>query len=159
MVVSTRSPIWNSNCLFSREWNWPMMRYTHRTSERNRRLERLMNGMKSGLKPLFLAMLLAALPVASVVCPLWMTTSSNDHTHCSQGTRLPEPCPLVVCQATSPYLTATSSPDIPVLIELPDQEIEPIVTALVAADTIERHCGTSAGRDVPVFLGTHSLRI
>ena len=73
-------------------------------AKRRLRAVRLTGWMKPGIHAIAIAILTAALATGTLVCPLWMTSNSHADMPCSNEHDAPQPCPVAICQASSPYL-------------------------------------------------------
>lgn len=102
-----------------------------------------------------------ALTINVAACPLWMSSLNQGHMPCSEHRNSSEPCPLVICQAGSPYLASHLSTKVPLLVELAEEAVDStIIWSLPEnANPIQGDDRSPPGPPVPLFLQTHSLLI
>lgn len=102
-----------------------------------------------------------ALTMSVVACPLWMSSPNQGNTPCSEHSSSREPCPLAICQASSPYLASQVSTNVLLLVELAAEAVDSTIvwTQPANANPIQGDDGSPPGPRCPLFLQTHSLLI
>ena len=124
-------------------------------------LLRLINGMKSSRAPatMIIGVLGLGLMMNAMGCPLWMSSLNEGHMPCSEHRNPPEPCPLAICQAGSPYLASHVSTKVPLLVELAEEAVDWTIvwTQPENANPIQGDDRSPPGPPIPLFLQTHSF--
>lgn len=138
------------------DWSW----ISRSENEADRELVRLMNRMKLGVQALFVVVLAGTMAFGALACPLWRTSSSLTEMPGSDPSAAHEKCPLVICLASSSYLTSELGIAIPPLTDLPDMHSElDGGISLVTFEPSHRDRGAPPDEGTPLFLRVHSLLI
>lgn len=122
---------------------------------------RLTNRMKTGIQALFIMVLAGTLATSALVCPLWISSISKADSPCSNHDDSPEQCPILICQASAPYLADGQSDHGPFLQELSPAVVNSTILQISFKSTGADHQDDESppGVTVPLFLRAHAFLI
>lgn len=117
--------------------------------------------MKLRLRALVIVAFAVILAMGALACPLWTCPMSQGGMPCPDQSNPSAPCPLTVCEASSPYLAPHASAHVPIPQVLPVQVVDTATDCTVcnSADLVRRYEGKPPGLSDPLYLRTHALLI